>query len=259
MTGERSERKRTASLCHHYDVSQHHTAEESGSAVRKRVPKTRVRRQVGCAALYFRPMRFKAMVVLCCSSIALSACSSSSASPEPAGGSEAVFPARGTPEAVFPTKDESTAQQQPHWPFTGLPTSKRLPQRRAMIVKVDNTPDAEPQVGLGSADLVIEELVEGGFTRLAAFFYSSLPETVGPVRSVRTSDVGFVLPANALLVASGGAPQPLRRLQKAGIHAGFAGVHTGFPNILPGFFRASDRVAVHDLLLLPVQATGSLT
>ena len=208
--------------------------------------------------LYFRPMRFQAMVVVSCVSIALSACSSPSASSEPVDVTEAVFPTHGTPEAVFPPADKPTANQQPHWPFTGLPASKRLPQRRVMIVKVDNTPDAEPQVGLGSADLVIEELVEGGFTRLAAFFYSAIPETVGPVRSVRTSDIGFVPPVNALLVASGGAPQPLRRLQQAGIHTGFAGIHTGFPNILPGFFRASDRVAVHDLLLHPRQATGSL-
>ena len=37
---------------------------------------------------------------------------------------------------------------------------------------MDNTSSSSPQVGLGQADLVVEELVEGGMTRLAAFYYS---------------------------------------------------------------------------------------
>ena len=44
-----------------------------------------------------------------------------------------------------------------------------------IVTKIDNTSSSAPQVGLGSADLVVEELVEGGFTRLAAFYYSEVP------------------------------------------------------------------------------------
>ena len=39
-----------------------------------------------------------------------------------------------------------------------------------MVVKIDNT-EAQPQLGLGKADLITEELVEGGSTRLAVFYY----------------------------------------------------------------------------------------
>ena len=70
---------------------------------------------------------------------------------------------------------------------------------------------------MDSADLVIEEPVEGGLTRLATFFESELPETVGPVRSVRISDIGLVDPVRATVVASGGAPDSLAAFEKAGV------------------------------------------
>ena len=44
-----------------------------------------------------------------------------------------------------------------------------------MVLKMDNTYASAPQVGLGSADMVVEELVEGGITRLAVIYYSELP------------------------------------------------------------------------------------
>jgi hypothetical protein len=56
------------------------------------------------------------------------------------------------------------------------------------VVKIDNGEAARPQTGLNAADLVIEEQVEGGVTRLAAVFHSR-PSIVGPVRSARTTDV----------------------------------------------------------------------
>ena len=74
------------------------------------------------------------------------------------------------------------------------------------VVKIDNSENSRPQVGLGRADLITEELVEGGSTRLAVFYYQHVPKLVGPVRSMRATDIGIVKPAKADLVASGGAP-----------------------------------------------------
>ena len=45
--------------------------------------------------------------------------------------------------------------------------------------------------------MVVEELVEGGLTRLAVFFYQDIPDRVGPVRSMRATDIGIVKPVNA--------------------------------------------------------------
>jgi Protein of unknown function (DUF3048) N-terminal domain/Protein of unknown function (DUF3048) C-terminal domain len=176
-------------------------------------------------------MRFKAISVLLVLAAVLTACSSSVASSgqhvDASGGGSGAGAA-----GVVPLR----------WPFTGLPAPGRLPHRRVLIVKVDNTADAAPQVGLASADLVTEELVEGGLTRLAAFYYSKIPETVGPTRSVRTSDIGFVLPTSAELVASGGGEPTLGRLSRYGIHTAFEGQ-------LPGFFRVSDRPSPYNLLI----------
>ncbi|HLR85367.1 MAG TPA: DUF3048 domain-containing protein [Nocardioidaceae bacterium] len=113
-------------------------------------------------------------------------------------------------------------------PLTGLPAKANAPDKPVMVVKVDNTPSARPQVGIDGADLVVEELVEGGMTRLAGFYYSKHPKLVGPVRSMRDSDVGIVSPVGGKLVASGGAPGTEKRIDEAGIDvltegsAGFA-------------------------------------
>jgi hypothetical protein len=101
------------------------------------------------------------------------------------------------------------------WPLTGLPAPAETPNHPVMIVKIDNTAASDPQVGLGKADMVVEELVEGGITRLAAMFYSTLPSKAGPVRSARASDIGVVTPTHAVLVASGMAPPTVARLNKA--------------------------------------------
>ena len=125
-------------------------------------------------------------------------------------------------------------------PFSGQPTGN-LPDHRAVIVKIENTSNGEPQFGVGSADLVVEEEVEGGLTRLGAFYYSTLPKQVGPVRSVRGTDVGIVKPVRGLLVASGGAPPSLQKLRQAHVPMATEGV--------PGFYRVSNREAPYNLFM----------
>lgn len=102
------------------------------------------------------------------------------------------------------------------WPLTGLPLKGDLPKHGVLVTKVDNTRSSAPQVGLGSADLVVEELVEGGMTRLAVFHYSEVPDTIGPVRSMRASDIGIV-PEGATVVTSGAAQVTINRIDGAGI------------------------------------------
>src|SRR5690242_822718 len=61
-------------------------------------------------------------------------------------------------------------------PLTGVPprTGEQV-NRVALGVKIDNVNDARPQVGLDQADLVVEETVEGGLTRLFAVFQCDSP------------------------------------------------------------------------------------
>ncbi|MGH3495943.1 MAG: DUF3048 domain-containing protein [Nocardioidaceae bacterium] len=127
------------------------------------------------------------------------------------------------------------------WPLTGLPTSGSLPSHPIVIVKIDNTASSQPQIGLDKADLVTEELVEGGLTRLAVFYDSQIPSEVGPVRSMRASDVGIATPAHAVIVASGAAPKTVRVLSAAGIKTYTEGAK--------GFQRSTNRAAPYNLMM----------
>lgn len=77
-------------------------------------------------------------------------------------------------------------------PLTGLPeASSAQLSAPAVVVKIDNVDAARPQTGLNQADVVYEEEVEGGLTRLGAIFQSTYPALVGPVRSGRLTDEGI--------------------------------------------------------------------
>jgi hypothetical protein len=136
------------------------------------------------------------------------------------------------------------------WPLTGLPARGQTPKHPVLVVKIDNTASSAPQIGLGAADLVTEELVEGGSTRLAVFYYQRVPKLVGPVRSMRASDIGIVKPAKAVLVASGGAPPTVRRIRAAHI--------TAFTEGAEGFQRSSGRPAPYNLFMRLTELAGRL-
>ena len=85
--------------------------------------------------------------------------------------------------AAAPVAEPGTA------PLTGLPGT--VSSGPAVVVKVDNSSKARPQLGLNAADIVVEEQVEGGITRLAAIFHTQT-SVVGPVRSGRTTDISFI-------------------------------------------------------------------
>jgi hypothetical protein len=176
-----------------------------------------------------RTRRSRALVALTAvAALGLAGCSSDDAEPAEEEGPTA----QGTAEGM-------TLSGQ--WPLTGLPASGTAPKHPAVVVKIDNTGSSSPQVGLGKADLVTEELVEGGATRLAVFYYSQLPDQVGPVRSMRATDIGIVQPADAVLVASGGAPPTVRRVADAGIKT--------FTEGATGYTRATDRSAPYNLMM----------
>jgi Protein of unknown function (DUF3048) N-terminal domain/Protein of unknown function (DUF3048) C-terminal domain len=125
------------------------------------------------------------------------------------------------------------------WPLTGEPLDGDLPHHPVYAVKIDNTSSSAPQIGLGKADMVVEEMVEGGLTRLAVFYYSQLPGVVGPVRSMRASDIGILKPVSATMIASGGANKTIRRLAGAHVRTLTEGVK--------GFYRDSSRAAPYNL------------
>lgn len=84
-----------------------------------------------------------------------------------------------------------------------------------LAAKIDNTSAGFPQFGVAKADIVYVEQVEGGLTRLIVLFRSSLPNEVGPIRSVRSTDTELLTSYGKVgLVFSGGAGGPMTMLGK---------------------------------------------
>src|SRR5260370_19991948 len=105
-------------------------------------------------------------------------------------------------------------------PLTGLADPGGQSQGRpALVVKIENTPDARPQAGLNQADVIYEEGAEGGITRFAAVFQSTVPDVVGPIRSVRAMDPDIVWPLGGVFAYSGGAAPNIPLIQAAPVNA----------------------------------------
>jgi hypothetical protein len=105
---------------------------------------------------------------------------------------------------VPPTTTTTAPKPAPTAPLTGLAASTAAMARPAVVVKIDNVAGALPQTGINEADVVYEEMVEGGLTRLAAVFQSQQPTTVGPVRSGRLTDEGIADDLNHPVLAYSG-------------------------------------------------------
>jgi hypothetical protein len=97
------------------------------------------------------------------------------------------------------------------------PKSEKLLKRPAVAVKVENNPSAYPLSGLERADVVFEEVVEGGLTRFMAIYDCGDASSVGPVRSARIVDPAIMSPATKILADAGGNGIVLAHLKKKGI------------------------------------------
>jgi hypothetical protein len=112
---------------------------------------------------------------------------------------------KAAPKKPPPSTTTTSTIPIPIAPYTGLEDPAGLSQTRSSLaVKIENTPEARPQTGLDLADVVYEEVVDGGITRFWAVFNSTAAETVGPIRSVRAMDPGIVAPLHGVVAFSGG-------------------------------------------------------
>jgi hypothetical protein len=103
-------------------------------------------------------------------------------------------------------------------PISGLePESPGDLARPAVAVKVDNTSAAYPLSGLDKAEVVYEELVEGGITRFLAIYHCTDTQKAGPVRSARIVDPAIMTPITKILGDAGGNDIVLKALAKAGV------------------------------------------
>ncbi|WP_329624715.1 DUF3048 domain-containing protein [Streptomyces sp. NBC_01255] len=157
-------------------------------------------------------------------------------------------PTTTAPATTAPAPATTTPAPSGLSPLTGLP-ARPAP---VLAVKIDNVAAARPHTGLGAADLVYVEQVEGGVTRLLAVYSSRLPELAGPVRSARESDIALLAPFGRPVLGYSGAQSALNPLLDA------APLHLVSESTAPGAFtRSPDRAAPHNLYLRPERALAT--
>lgn len=111
-----------------------------------------------------------------------------------------------------------TPTPEPKCPLTGEDApSEAVLARPAVGVKIENNSAAYPLSGLGDAEVVYEELVEGGITRFLALYHCSDTAKAGPVRSSREIDPAVMKPITHILGAAGGNAVVRRTLSEAGL------------------------------------------
>ncbi|MGZ5298229.1 MAG: DUF3048 domain-containing protein [Actinomycetota bacterium] len=129
------------------------------------------------------------------------------------------------PEVIQKAVDTVTGEEHgstppPTCPLTGRPApGGEVPRRPVLAVKVENTPDAYPLAGLQTADVVYEELVEGGITRFMALYQCREAKKVGPVRSARTTDPKVLVQydAHPVIAFSGGQLAVVHAVERSGL------------------------------------------
>ncbi len=138
-----------------------------------------------------------------------------------------------------PTAD---AAGRPMFPLTGLPApSATVADAPVLAVKIDNAAAARPQTGLDRADVIIEEVVEGGVTRFLALFQSQGSDPVGPIRSVRPVDPALLTPFGGGFAYSGGTKRFINNLRRAPI------ADVGVDLLPAAYFRGRQAKAPYNL------------
>lgn len=160
----------------------------------------------------------------------------------------------GTAPKPEPVVEEAPPEPEPvRWPLTGLPVDDgALPEEvfgdpltgdfgPALSVKIENSSAARPQGGIERADVVWEQLVEGGMTRFVAMFHSDLPEALGPIRSARPMDAAITGTAGGVFAFSGGLWAYQTKIAETGV------VMVSDDGGSPGFYRDPNRSGDHRL------------
>jgi hypothetical protein len=141
------------------------------------------------------------LVLLLSFSLTVASCSGEESSSDPVG--------------LAQTREGGSRGEPDFCSLTGAKPQKPADAARpAVAVKVENAEIAYPLSGLEDAEVVFEEVVEGGVTRFMALYHCTDSKKVGPMRSVRTVDPAIMTPITRILAASGGNDIVRRKLRR---------------------------------------------
>ena len=172
----------------------------------------------------------KSLVITSISAVALTACASGSP----------LNPSTPKPAPVYVTA-----------PLTGVQYEESTPEalqlkKPTVACKIDNGSEApRPQSGLNSTDIVFDEMVEGGLTRLVAIWHSAQPDGIGPVRSIRPMDPDITSAFGGIVCFSGGQAVFVNMIKQAPVFVASETTEQGKGT----FSRSTDRIAPHNVIV----------
>ena len=138
-------------------------------------------------------------------------------------------------------------------PLTGMQYLPADLAHPALSAKIDNHEDARPQWGLEKTDIVFEELVEGGLTRYVAVWHSQVPNSIGPVRSIRPMDPDIITPFGGIVAYSGGQQKFVSMMKATPI---YNAVH-GASDTSNFMYRSDKRDAPHNVVVKAKELVAS--
>src|SRR3982074_2323789 len=124
------------------------------------------------------------------------------------------------PPKASPTPPPSHAPPPPPPPPPTAVQGGSVPNRPALAIKVETSPESRPPTGLDAADIVYEEPVEGGITRFAVVYQCRDAARVEPVRSARLADIDILAQFGKPLFADAGGSPPTEAALAAAAKAG---------------------------------------
>ncbi|MEY4321204.1 MAG: hypothetical protein RLZZ471_1145, partial [Actinomycetota bacterium] len=143
-------------------------------------------------------------------------------------------------------------------PLTGMKYEQNTPQaqnlaKSSVACKIDNSEAARPQLNLNRTDIVFDEMVEGGLTRLVAIWHSDLPDAVGPVRSIRPMDPDILSPFGGIVCYSGGQAVFTNMMRNTNVFNASETTEQGQGT----FSRTKDREAPHNVIVNVAKLSGN--
>lgn len=138
--------------------------------------------------------------------------------------------------------------------LTGLTPRRTAP---VVAVKVDNSVLARPyQRGLREASVVYQELVEGGSTRLLAVLESDAAADVevGPIRSVRESDIDLLRAYGGIAVGFSGGNTGVKAIFARAARKGYV-VDASYDAIPPAYRLGEQRRDARNFFTTPSKLT----
>ena len=141
----------------------------------------------------------------------------------------------------------------PTCPLTGVAAPRgAVPERPTLAIKVENSPESRPQASLNDADIVVEEPVEGGYTRFIAIFHCGRSDRVGPVRSGRMTDPAYLRQFRDVVFGyAGGVSAVKAAVERAGL------VDVNYIVAADAYTRDASRSGPHDLFTTTTALWGA--